>query len=57
MYIAYLCFENTYDDEDDYDTEVKVVFQEPSRYLYKKVLPISFSILHEWAEKDKDLYK
>lgn len=57
MYMAYLCFEHSYDDDDEDLPEVKVVFEEPSRYLYKKVLPISFTVLNQWTEKDRNLYQ
>jgi hypothetical protein len=57
MYMAYLCFPRPYDEEDEEDQEPTLKFEEPSRYLYEKVIPISFTVLHEWADKDKRLYK
>ena len=57
MYIAYLCFDHTYEGDDEDFTGATVVFDEPSRYRWQKVLPISFSVLQEWSEKDKGLYQ
>ena len=57
MYMAYLCFPHPYDDEDDGDTEVEILFVEPSRHSYRKVLSISFSVLHDWSNKDRKLYE
>ena len=36
---------------------MKLKFEEPSRYMYEKVIPIQFSVLHDWTDKDKGLYK
>jgi hypothetical protein len=57
MYMAYLCFPHSYDGDDEEDTEVEISFVEPSRYMYRKVIPISFNILHEWTDKDRKLYE
>lgn len=55
MYMAYLCFSQGDDDEEC--PEATVVFKEPNHYLYEKVIPISFTILHKWTDKDQRLYK
>lgn len=57
-YIAYLCYPNPYDDEDEEDREPELKFTEPNNYWqYAKVVPIQFSVLHSWSDKDKGLYK
>lgn len=56
-YIAYLCYSRPYDDEDEEDREPEIKFEEPSSWKYEKVVPIQFSILHSWNNKDKELYK
>lgn len=55
--MAYLCFPHSYEGDDDDDQVAIIWFQEPSRYLYSKVIPISFTVLHEWTSKDEALYK
>lgn len=57
MYMAYLCFPTPYEGDDEEDLEPILRFQEPSHSFYERVLPISFTILHEWTDKDKRLYK
>jgi len=52
-YLAYLCYRNTYDDEDE---DVTVKFTEPKSWEYDKVIAIQFSPLHSWSDKDKELY-
>lgn len=54
MYIAYLCYPYAYDDD---DVEPTIKFEEPASYLYDKVVPISFSVIHRWTQKDEELYK
>jgi len=50
-YTAFLC----YLDDDDDVPEIK--FTCPDSYLYRKIIPISFSVLHSWSDKDVELYK
>ena len=58
-YLAYLCYPHNYSDEcgDDEYQEPVIKFDKPEEWKYKKVLPIQFSILHYWTDKDKELYK
>jgi hypothetical protein len=53
-YSAWLCYPHTYD-LDDNEPEIK--FSEPDIYKYSKIIPIQFSVLHQWTDKDKGLYK
>jgi hypothetical protein len=53
MYMAWLCYPHTYD-LDDNEPEIK--FSEPESWMYDKILPIQFNILHRWSDKDKKLY-
>jgi hypothetical protein len=53
-YSAWLCYPHTYD-LDDNEPEIK--FSEPDSYKYSKIIPIQFSVLHQWTDKDKGLYK
>lgn len=55
-YKAYLCYQHPYDDDEE-DPEPVLKFEEPSRYMYGIIIPITFSVLHDWADKDKGLYK
>jgi hypothetical protein len=57
MYIAWLCFPNTFEDDEDEDHSPVVEFSEPASWKYGKVIPVSFTILHSWTDKDKELYK
>jgi hypothetical protein len=43
------------DDLEDNEPEIK--FEEPNRWMYEKVIPIQFSVLHSWSDKDKGLCK
>lgn len=52
-YLAYLCYPNSYDD----DEPVVIQFVEPESWKYANVVPIQFSVLHSWTDKDKELYK
>lgn len=54
-YLAYLCYQRTWDEDEP--EEVVVEFVEPERWRYSKVVPIQFSVLHSWTNKDKELYK
>lgn len=54
MYMAWLCYHQVYDlDEQD----ITILFEEPEDWKYSKVIPIQFSVLHRWDNKDKALYK
>lgn len=53
-YIAYLCYPRSYDEDDDTEPEIK--FERPGEWRYEKIIPIQFSVLTEWTEKDKGLY-
>ena len=54
MYMAWLCYTHAYDED---CAETKIEFQEPERWRYSKIIPIQFSVLHPWSDKDKGLYK
>lgn len=56
-YIAYLCYPFSYDEEDEDDNEPVIKFEEPEGWMYEKIIPIQFSVLHRWGDKDKGLYK
>lgn len=56
-YMAYLCYPHPYDDDDEDDNEPVIKFEEPEEWRYEKVIPIQFSVLHYWTDKDKGLYK
>ena len=55
MYMAWLCYPHAYDDE--YEVEPEIKFEEPERWKCDKIIPIQFSVLHQWSDKDKELYK
>jgi hypothetical protein len=57
MYIAWLCYLRPTEDDEDEDSSPVVEFKEPADWKYGKVIPISFSILHSWTDKDKELYR
>jgi hypothetical protein len=50
MYMAWLCYPHTYDLDDLDDNEPEIKFEEPESYLYAKILPIQFNILHKWDD-------
>ena len=54
MYSAWLFYPHTYDLEDN---EPEIKFSEPNSWMYAKIIQIQFSILHQWTDKDKELYK
>jgi len=56
MYIAWLCYPSVQMGDDEYQ-EPEIKFSEPESWMYDKILQIQFSILHQWSEKDKELYK
>lgn len=55
--MAYLCYPNQPWDDDEDENEPVIKFEEPNRWMYEKVIPIQFSVLHSWSDKDKGLYK
>jgi len=57
MYMAWLCYPHDYDPEYEIEVETKIVFKEPDGWEYAKIIPIQFSVLHQWSDKDKGLYK
>lgn len=60
MYMAWLCYPHTYtydEDDEEYEVETKIEFEEPEDWKYEKIIPIQFSVLHQWSDKDKALYK
>ena len=54
-YFAYLCYPRL-KFGDDLDQEPEIKFDRPEEWKYQKVLPIQFSVLHKWTNKDKELY-
>ena len=56
MYMAWLCYPSL-QMGDDLDQEPEIKFEEPESWMYDKIIPIQFSILHQWTDKDKGLYK
>jgi hypothetical protein len=56
-YIAYLCYPQQAWGDDLEDNEPEIKFEEPNRWMYEKVIPIQFSVLHSWSDKDKGLCK
>jgi hypothetical protein len=54
MYMAWLCYPHTYDLESD---KPEIKFEQPESWKYSKIIPIQFSVLHTWTDKDKGLYK
>jgi hypothetical protein len=57
VYKAWLCYPATFDDDDLDDVKPEIAFEEPGRYRYTKVIPIQFSVLHNWSDKEERLYK
>jgi hypothetical protein len=56
MYMAWLCYPSL-QMGDDLDQEPEIKFEEPERWRYSKIIPIQFSVLHQWSDKDKELYR
>jgi hypothetical protein len=55
-YMAYLCYPPRYYDEDEgWTCEPVIKFEEPEEWRYEKIIPIQFSVLHRWTDKDKGL--
>jgi hypothetical protein len=42
---------------DDLDQEPEIKFEEPESWRYYKIIPIQFSALEQWSDKDKELYR
>jgi hypothetical protein len=57
MYTAWLCYPWSDEDDEDEDRSPVVELKEPAEWKYGKVIPISFTILHSWTDKDKELYR
>lgn len=56
-YLAYICYRQLYNDDNELiDEDVDIVFSEPERYLYSKVILITFTPLHSWSEKDANIF-
>ena len=55
-YIAWLCYPDL-QMGDDLDQEPEIKFEEPESWRYSKIIPIQFSVLHQWSDKDKRIYK
>lgn len=45
MKLAWLCYPNKYEWDEDEDYDVTIVFKEPARYLYSKVVPVVYAEL------------
>lgn len=56
-YIAYLCYPQQCWGDDLEEQETIICFEEPENWKYERVIPIQFSPLHRWSDKDKGLYK
>lgn len=52
MYIAYLCYPHLHMGDDLDDCQPDIRFEEPERYLYKQIVPITFSPLKDWKHDD-----
>lgn len=56
-YLAYLCYPRLYFGDCLEDSEPVIKFEKPEDWEYEQILPIQFSVLHSWPNKDKDLHK
>ena len=56
MYIAYICYSHSYEDDDE-EQNPTICFTEPESYLYKQIIPISFHPLMRWSQKDAKLFE
>ena len=57
-YLAYLCYRTDYDDDNELlNQTVTVEFERPQDWKYNNVIPIQFSPLNAWSNKDKELFK
>ena len=50
MYRAWICYESNSWFVDDDKPEIK--FSEPDSYKYSKIIPISFSVLHDCTDDE-----
>ena len=56
-YMAYLCYPQLLMGDDLEDNEPVIKFEQPEEWRYEKIIPIQFSVLHHWTDKDKGLYR
>lgn len=56
MYVAWLCYSEIYDGDDLEDAEPVIRFEQPEEWQYKKIIPIQFSVLHSWSNRDVEIY-
>jgi len=49
MYMAWLCYDQGFGESLD-EVETKIVFKEPDKWKYTKVIPIQFNVLHRWTK-------
>lgn len=57
-YMAYLCYpSHDYDEDEEWTCDPVIKFEQPKEWMYEKIIPIQFSVLHSWTDKDKELYK
>jgi hypothetical protein len=57
-YLAYICYRQSYGDDDELLGEVATLeFAEPHPWEYDKIIPIQFSPLSRWTDKDKGTIK
>ena len=52
-YMAYLCYPQPLMGDDLENNEPEIKFEKPEEWRYEKIIPIQFSVLHGWTEKDK----
>lgn len=56
-YMAYLCYPpRHYDEDEGWICDPVIKFEQPAACKYEKILPIQFSVLHGWTDKDRMLY-
>jgi hypothetical protein len=55
-YMAYLCYPRLQMGDSIEDNEPEIKFEQPAAWKYEKILPIQFSVLHQWTDKDTRLY-
>lgn len=56
-YLAYICYRHSYDDDNELiDEDVTIQFSEPERYLYSKIILITFEPLTQWSKKDAAIF-
>ena len=52
MYIAYLCYPALQMGDDLDDEQPEIRFEEPDRWMYSRVVPITFSPLKDWKHEE-----